>query len=301
MKSILFNLNYNNNVKGIILIILSSFFFSLMAFFVKLSSSNLSILEIIFFRSFLGIIIIAFIINTKKIFFKTQILHLHFIRTIISLISMYLMFYSISKLPLSNVSIVSFAKIFFIIPLAFFFLKEKINFISLAFIILGYLGVLIVIGFDNDSKNTIYYLSAVLATFMIALVKVFIKKISEYDDAFLIQFWFSLIVFLILFLPYVSAAKMVSPKDLFYVTATSVTGLFAQYFSILGLKKADANTVMPFDFSRVVFGIILGVIFFNEKISPSMLSGLVLLLFSVCSLGYMHSRSKIKLVDKNNN
>ena len=54
---------------------------------------------------------------------------------------MFLNFYAVSKLPLSNYTIISFTKIFFIIPLAFLFLNEKNKTISFFYISLGFIGI----------------------------------------------------------------------------------------------------------------------------------------------------------------
>ena len=282
--------NFNKNLKGIFFIILASIFFSLMAMFIKLSSTNLIVLEIIFIRSLLSFCLLILILKNKKIEFKTKVFNLHLLRSIIGLSAMFLMYYSISKLPLSNVAIVSFTKIFFIIPLAIFFLKEKINTISIILIIIGYSGVVIVIGFDNDTENIIYYSLTIFSAFLIAVVKIFIKKISHYDEALVMQFWFASFCLIFLTVPYCFFAKLPSLNDFILVFFATFTGLLAQFFTIKGLKNSEANVVMPFDFSRVIFGIILGVVFFSDEINITMIIGTTLLLISGYFLALYNSK-----------
>ena len=289
MKLNIFSESNDKDLRGIIFIIFSAFFFSIMGCFIKLSSSNLAILEIIFIRTLLAFGICSLIIN-KKEFLRTKVLHLHFLRTIFGLSAMFLMFYSISKLPLSNVAIISFSKIFFIIPLSIFFLKEKINLFSIIYILIGYLGVLIVISFDRDNENLYYYSCALLGAFFIALVKVVIKKISKFDDAIIIQFWFSGLSLLFLLIPYIFIAKFPTLIDFIYVLLASLAGLLAQFFTVSGLRVSDANTVMPFDFSRVIFSTIIGLFFFGELISFAMIIGASLLVIA----GYFLASKSIK-------
>ena len=197
---------------------------------------------------------------------------------------MFLMFYSISKLPLSNVSIVSFSKIFFILPLAIVFLKEKINLRSLVLIFLGYIGVIIVIGFNNDGNNFIFYTYALVGTLMLSIAKIIIKRISKCDNAIVIQFWFNFISLIILIIPYAFISKLPSFLDFTYAFIATISGLLAQFFTIIGLKDSDASAVMPFDFSRVIFGIILGVLIFNEEIGLSVVIGSIFVITSGCLL-----------------
>ena len=117
----------NIDSKGIIYICLASLFFSLMSTFVKICSSNLNLIEIIFLRSLIATIILLPFILIFKIKIKTKLYSKHLTRAVIGISAMFLNFYAVSKLPLTNYTIISFAKIFFIIPLAFFFLKEKIK------------------------------------------------------------------------------------------------------------------------------------------------------------------------------
>ena len=255
-----------------------------MGVFVKLSSSSLEVLEIIFFRTLIGFLILYLILKKKKLTYNAEIFYLHFIRAGVSLFAMFLMFYSISKLPLSNVSIVSFSKIFFILPLAIVFLKEKINLRSLVLIFLGYIGVIIVIGFNNDGNNFIFYTYALLGTLMLSIAKIIIKRISKCDNAIVIQFWFNFISLIILIIPYAFISKLPSFLDFTYAFIATISGLLAQFYTIIGLKEADVSVVMPFDFSKVIFGIVLGVLVFNEEIGLSVVVGSIFVIISGCLL-----------------
>ena len=121
--------------------------------FVKLCSSNLNLIEIIFIRSLIATIILLPFIYILKIKIKTNLYSKHLFRTLIGVIAMFLNFYAVSKLPLSNYTIISFAKIFFLIPLAFLFLNEKIKTISF-YISLGFIGVVLILGYEKNEKGT---------------------------------------------------------------------------------------------------------------------------------------------------
>ena len=273
--------NLSFDIKGIIYISLASLFFSLMSAFVKLASSNLNLIEIIFIRSLLATIILLPFICVFKIQIKTNFYFKHLTRAVIGISAMFLNFYALTKLPLSNYMIISFAKIFFLVPLAFLFLKEKIGITSFFYIFIGFIGVILILGFEKSEQNLIkYYTYAILGTFLIAYIKIFLKHISKKEKNIKIQFYFSLNSTLILLLPYIFYSSKILFKDLFYIFLLSVFGLLAQYFTVEGLKKSEATKVMPFDYTRILFGSIIGVSFFTEKISPSMIFGSLIIIFA---------------------
>ena len=273
--------NLSFDIKGIIYISLASLFFSLMSAFVKLASSNLNLIEIIFIRSLLATIILLPFICVFKIQIKTNFYFKHLTRAVIGISAMFLNFYALTKLPLSNYMIISFAKIFFLVPLAFLFLKEKIGITSFFYIFIGFIGVIIILGFEKSEQNLIkYYTYAILGTFLIAYIKIFLKHISKKEKNIKIQFYFSLNSTLILLLPYIFYSSKILFKDFFYIFLLSVFGLLAQYFTVEGLKKSEATKVMPFDYTRILFGSIIGVSFFTEKISPSMIFGALIIIFA---------------------
>ncbi|RPH05494.1 MAG: DMT family transporter [Alphaproteobacteria bacterium TMED93] len=271
----------NSEIKGIIFICLASLFFSLMSTFVKLCSSNLTLIEIIFIRSLIASIILLPLIFTFKIKIKTSLYSKHLLRSIIGVSAMFLNFYAVSKLPLANYTIISFAKIFFIIPLAFLFLKEKIKTISFFYISLGFMGIIIMLGYEEGEKELFpYYACAILATLLIACIKIFIKNISKKENNAKIQFYFSLNSTLLLIIPYMFTFSIPLLKDFFFIFLLSIFGLLAQYFTIEGLKNSEAVKVMPFDYSRIIFGCIIGLSFFNEKISLGMVFGSLIIIFA---------------------
>ena len=252
-----------------------------MATFVKLSSKDITVIEIMFLRSFFSLLVLIVIFKLKYFTIRKTNLKFHALRTSLGLLAMFLTFTALSAIPLSNVTIISFTKIFFIIPLAFYFFKEKINFYSFIYIFSGFLGVIILVGFDIDSTNNfIYYSCALLGAFFIALVKLLIKKISYYEKNLNIQFWFSFFSCSFLFIPFYFVATLPSLKTLLFITLSAIFGLLAQFFTIEGLRSSKSIVVMPFDYFRVIFSIGLGMLVFSEKITLPIIIGFFIIFFS---------------------
>ncbi len=271
-------------LKGIIYVCLASLFFAIMSALVKMTTVNLNVIDIIFLRSVISTIILIFFIK-KLSSFKTTIYSKHLIRTVLGILSMVLNFYAIQEIPLSNYSIVSFGKIFFIIPLAYLFLKEKLDIESFCYITFGFFGIALILGFEDREKNLLpYYLCAIFASLVIAYIKIFLKSISTIETNLKIQFFFSLTSIFILLVPYIIYRSQIVLKDLFYIFLLSISGLLAQYFTVEGLKQSDAVKIMPFDFSRIIFSIIIGISFFKEQLTVNIIVGSIIIFIAGCKL-----------------
>ncbi len=256
-----------------------------MAAFVKLALEDHAVIEVMFLRSFFSLLILIVIFKLKFFSIEKKNLKVHLLRTILGLTAMFLTFTALSVIPLSNATIISFSKIFFIIPLAFYFFKEKINLYSFLYIFIGFLGVIIVVGLDiANTNNYIYYCYALLGAFFIALVKILIKKISHYEKNLNIQFWFSFFSFSFLFIPYCFLITLPTLKNFLFIALATLFGLLAQFFTIEGLRSSNPTVVMPFDYIRIIFSTILGMLIFSEDITFPMLIGFFVIFFSSINL-----------------
>ena len=83
-----------------------------MATFVKLSSKDITVIEIMFLRSFFSLLVLIVIFKLKYFTIKKTNLKFHAFRTSLGLTAMFLTFTALSAIPLSNVTIISFTKIF---------------------------------------------------------------------------------------------------------------------------------------------------------------------------------------------
>ena len=218
-------INLSNTTKGILNIILAALFFSMMAAFIKLSLIYHNVVQVIFIRSLFASLILFFFYKLN--FFSVNISNykLHIIRTFLGISAMFCTFTALQFLPLSNVSIILFSKIFFIIPLAIYFLGEKIDYSSLFYIFIGFTGIIIILGFEADNNNNYFY-------YFYALL----KKLSFHEDSLGIQLWFSLLCCILLFVPFLINSTSLNYQTTFYIFLATVFSLFAQYFTIEGLK-----------------------------------------------------------------
>ena len=277
------------NFKGITCIIIAALCFSIMSAFLKLIIDQHHVLDIMFLRSIFALTILFTLYKFKFFEIKKRYSKFHFFRTILGVFAMFFTFTALKHIPISNLTIINFSKIFFILPLAFILLKEKTYFSSILYIIIGFFGIIIIIGFEVDNASNIkYYFYALFGAFLIALVKILIKKIVAQENTLNIQFWFALYSFIFLFYPYFHLATLPSPKSILNIFFASIFGLLAQFFTIKGLQTTKSTIVMPFDFFRVIFATTIGVLIFSESITLFFLLGALLITFSGIQLSKLN-------------
>ena len=260
-----------------------------MSAFIKIIIDQHHVLDIMFLRSIFALIILLTLYKLKFFEVKKKYFKFHFFRTILGVSAMFFTFTALKYIPISNLTIINFSKIFFILPLAIILLKETTYFSSIFYILIGFLGVIIIIGIEVDNlSNLKYYFYALFGAFLIALVKILIKKLVAYENTLNIQFWFALYSCIFLFFPYYNFAIFPSPKSILNIFFASIFGLLAQFFTIKGLQTAKSTIVMPFDFFRVIFATIIGVLIFSESITLFFLLGALLIIFSGIQLSKLN-------------
>ena len=119
-----------------------------------------------------------------------------------------------------------------------------------------------------------------LSAFLIAVVKILIKKLSLYQNTLNIQFWFYFFSCVFLAIPYTHVALLPNLKSMLIIIFATIFGLLAQFFTINGLRLAKSTVVMPYDFFRVIFATIIGILIFSEDLTLVFIIGSFMIFFS---------------------
>ena len=199
------------NLRGAFWQIISNLCFTVMWVTIKTLGSDMHSLEIAFFRCFFGLLITLpflftpFLIHGQgraEVFsaFKTKRPMAIFLRTALGVSGMFCSFYAITRMPLADVTAISFTKTLFTIPLAVLVLNEAVHWRRWSATIIGFIGVLVIVrpGFgDFDPVSLV----ALLAAFLVAGVIILIKTLSESEGTGTILFYYGIFSTLLMLLP----------------------------------------------------------------------------------------------------
>ena len=285
---ILRNLSFNK-----LNLVFASFFFSLMTLCVKNIDKRITIYELVFFRSFLSLMITLFIIKLKNIDPLGNNKPLLILRGVLGTLALVCIFYAIRNMPLSISTVIQYTYPIFISIFAGIFINEKITRNLVFALIIGWIGILVILN-PNQLSNInveiekISILAAFLGSIFTALAYVTVKKLSFSEDVYVIIEYFPLVSFLTL-LPIV-LINWVTPNwnEIVWIICIGLFTQLGQTFLTIGLKNLPASEASTINYLQVLFGSIWGVLFFSEIININFLLGALLVL-----LGTIISTTKI--------
>ena len=265
--------------------------FSLMVLCMKFASKNLPSLEVVFFRSVIGsIMIYAIIVKNKSSVFGTTSRSLMIWRGITGFIALSLHFYTIEHLPLGTAVMLNYTAPIFTALLAVIFLREKLSTFLALMILVSFAGVYLLVGPELDSLNLGMVLLGLLSAVFVGIVYVVIRAIRDKESPFTIIFYFTLVstVGSVFFLPF--GFKWPNAWDWLLLLGVGVGSFYGQWLFTLSLRYAPASLVSPFAYLTPLLSFISGLLFFNEKLTPFSLAGAALIILSGCLISYFEGR-----------
>ena len=275
---------------GIVMMILASICFALMAVMVKFLS-DFPLMEIIFFRSVPIVLIIPLILKNKKISFWGNNKPLLLLRGLISFIVIIAYFYTITVMNLTDALTIKQLSPLFIILLASIFLREKVSFKQIAIFILALLGALLIIkpGFSLNIYPAIIGLIGAIFT---AGAHIAVRRLRLFDHPLVIVNYLGYTIGLLSFIVLLWQGNFCVPNvlNLFVLLLMGLAGLGAQLALTKAYQMAPTKLVSLYLYSQIIFGALLGVFFFKEIPDLFSIFGASLIIIS----GYLNYKVKIE-------
>ncbi len=249
--------------------VVSCFFFSLLGYQVKLELSHNTIENIVFFRSFLGAIILVFVCRIKGENFiknrKTSDYFVHLLRASFGVLAMYFGYNALNYITLAQASTLSFTKVFFSTILAYFIFKEKLTLGKTILVLVGFFGVLFISepGTFDNSKG--FYM-AIFSALCVSGGVISIAYLSKREKTNIILLYHSLISTIIFFSIFHEEISLLNLSNFISYLLLTTTALIGQYFNTESYKNDLTNNVMILSYSRIIFSTTLGFFLLDEVI-----------------------------------
>lgn len=271
--------------RGIIYILTSAFFFSLMALAVK-SVPNLPLAEKVFFRNFIGLIAITITMKRQKLSFKVNAPKLMFLRAFFGLVGVGLYYTALSLLPLADAVILNKISPIFVVLFALIFLREPYLKGQAWVVLLGLLGALLVIRPTFDIK-ILPALIALASAVSSGAAYTVIRRLTQHDKPTVIVFYFCLFSTIVL-IPFLLVGGFVWPtfNEGISLLAIGLFALIAQLFMTNAYKYAPASELSIYNYIEIVFSLLWGLLLWQE--SPDFIAILGALLIILA--GYLNYR-----------
>nr|WP_281356694.1 DMT family transporter [Sulfitobacter algicola] len=278
--------------------------FSLMAVAGRAVAVTLDTFELMMYRSLIGIVIVLGVAGAAGTLsqISRRSLGLHTLRNISHFAGQNLWFAAIIMIPLTQVFALEFTSPLWAMLFATFILGERLSAIRVIGALVGFMGVLIVLGIVtiqlslsdgvlgavridlNDAfvatiLTNIGALLAALAAIGFALSAVFTRKLTRTESITCILFYLTVMqaVFGVITAGYDGDIALPGKPEVPWLLAIACAGLLAHFCLTKALSLAPAAVVMPFDFIRLPLIAVIGLVMFNEQISLAVIFGAIVI------------------------
>ncbi len=255
-----------NVLRGALLMAAAAACYAILHGSVRYVSSQPHPFEITFFRNLFGLIVLApwFVVHGLKPL-RTRRIGLHLLRASSNVIAMLMFFMALSMTPLAQVQALGFTAPLFTTVLAIFILGERVRLRRWTALIAGFIGALIIVrpGFQPiDTGSLLTVASAAIWAFTL----ITIKLLSRTDSAVTITAYMVLLMSPLSLLPALYYWTWPSPEMWLWLVVCGVSGTIAQLLMAQSFRVADATVVLPFDFTKIVWGALIGYLAFGEVV-----------------------------------
>lgn len=195
-------------------------------------------------------------------------------RGALSVAGMYTNFSALTRLPLADATAISFASPLITVALAAIILKEKVRIYRWTAVLVGFGGVIVMLIPHLDmsqyvtagamSVATVGSIFALIAAFCNAGTVIQTRRLTQSETTSSIVFYFSLMTALagLVSLPF--AWHTPTGSELLMLIATGVFGGIAHIFLTESYRYAAASVIAPFDYTSMLWALLLGYWLFGE-------------------------------------
>ena len=257
---------------SIILMIISGFSFVVMHSAAKFLSDQIHIFEITFLRCALVAVVLApMIFKEGKSSLITKQPKFQIYRIITNSIAMLCFFYGLTLTTLAEVTALNLTVPIFTTLLAFVFLKEKLKKHRLSALFIGFLGAIIVL--RPDISINVGGILILISALIWSVSLIFIKKLTETDSPVTISLYAGVGMVPATFVAAYPYLIMPNLYQFLIILFIAVTGTIAQTLLNSAFKRGQLAILLPFDYLKLIWSVLIGYTIFVESTTISLWIG----------------------------
>ncbi len=285
----------NTAFRGVLLIILSAFFYSLMSLFVRLAG-DLPTFQKAFFRNLVAALV-GFVMLAKSGSFKMQKGSFPALlgRTIAGTIGVICNFYAIDNMNISDASILNKLAPFFSVIFSILILKEKASWKDWTLVIVAFIGALFVVKPSFAFEKSLPALLGVLGGLGAGLAYTFVRYLGKKGERnAVIVFFFSFCSCLVMLPMALLQYQPMTWMQIVWLLLAGVAASGAQFSVTAAYTYAPAKEISVYDYSQVLFTALWGGLFLMQFPDGWSIVGYVIII-GAAVVKYLLSRKKHKL------
>ena len=291
----------SENFRGALIMMVCMSAFVLNDAFVRLAGNSLPLAQILFIRGLITtIVLLTFAIYggifSSKVSKKDK--WRVFFRSIAEALSSYFFLTAVMNMPFANVTAILQILPMTVTLAAAFVFKEKVGIIRITLILAGFLGVVLIINPSTDGFN-LYAIYALIAVFLITTRDLITRKISSRVPTLLptVSASIGVLIFSVFLLINTPFQPLNTQNSLFILLAAFFI-IFGYYTAVLVMRSGEISFISPFRYSAILFALILGLIFFDEKPDATALFGILIVMLAGIFLVMRNSAVQKNAIDQ---
>ena len=259
---------------GIGLAALAFGLFSVMDALVKWLSAAYPVPQILVFNALFALVPVAVMVARRGGLaqLRTRRLGLHLLRGLLGTTSAFLAFYAYSRLPLADAYAIIFATPLLITALSVPILGEAVGWRRWSAVVVGFFGILVMLrpGVAPIGLGSVAALGAACASACGALL---VRKLSVTETTTSIAFYSNLMAVVLIGIAF--SPMFVVPRllDLGLMAASGLLSGTALLMLIGAYRRSPAALVAPFQYSQMLWAIVLGALVWGDLPQPATLLG----------------------------
>lgn len=260
----------------------AGFLFGCMGVFVKLGAAHFSHVELVFYRSFFGLLLVYALLRHQRVSVATPHWRPHLWRGISGSVALALFFYCITVLPLATAVTLNYTAPLFLTILTMMVFKDKFHLPLTFAIALGFCGVVLLLHPALERDQLLPGLLGLISGFLAGVAYLNVKQLGLIGEpATRVVFYFSLIAAAgsgvwMLF----DEVHAVTPQGFIILLGLGGSATLAQLAMTHAYRIGRTLVVGSMAYSTIVFASLFGMLLWDETLALSSWLGMGLIVAS---------------------
>jgi drug/metabolite transporter (DMT)-like permease len=243
--------------------------FAIMGALVKIGAEKFSSGELVFYRSFFGLVVIWLYIYQRQLPLATPVMFKQMSRAVVGFVSLVMFFYAIAHLPLATAITLNYTSPLFLALLTPFLLHEAPKKTLFVTLMMGFIGVVLLLKPSVHSQDWIAGFVGLCSGLGAAWAYVHVKQLGQANEPdWRTVFYFTLVSSVgaglwMLF----DSFHAVSWQDLPILLGLGFSATIAQLAMTRAYRTGDTLVVASLAYMTVVLASLFGVLWWHEHLS----------------------------------
>ena len=232
--------------------------------------------QIVFYRSFFAMVPILVLLawtGELRTAFHTDRPGQHVMRGLVGVSSMALGFFALTRLPLPEAIMLNYAQPLLVVVISALVLGETVRIFRWTAVGIGFIGVLIISWpkltlltspGGMGSAEALGVVAAITAAAISAVALLQVRALVATDKSSTVVIWFSMTASIAGLLTWPFGWAPLTGWQIFYLVMSGICGGIAQVLMTESYRHASVATVAPFEYSSMLFGLVVGYLLFSD-------------------------------------